>query len=1076
MAIALCLLWPSTGTAQRINVPVRCADLPIQSIQIQGCDGTWCADEREQTKLHDLISLPPQKVWTEAWAANALNRLKLSGFFQNQTLTCTKSEDKMFAVVLVQLAPNRWIRRVRISGNQALYESEIMKQLTLRAGTAFNAESSRAKEQIEQQIDQIEDLYQKEGFDNAVVRVESTAIGNEWVDIHIRIREGRKAKVSGIDVDLTGTWASQENDALPFGPDVRCLKISKRRVRIASGLEAGSVFTRRLQRKTERKVREYLRARGVVRPEVELVFDKNTDRVRIVMASKGCYALRFFVRDDPMRNEDGYRSADTNELIDFLTFRQSGRYSLDEAVASRVELERYWQQQGYLFADVRLDYRAVPTKTQQNGGLQGVITYYTTLNYVTEIRNIRLQGNKTVSNAAIRAAMSTQTYDFFETGGYLLIEQMFADLRAVKRMYQDRGYFAMRFRHARPKEEQRPITRLKRSLKGSVEIYDYTFQELHFRLRKHPLESVIYVEIDIEEGTPVIVEELVFDGISAADKARLLSKLTLLPGNPYSPKGVIASRNIIRQFYQDKGHHDVKVEPQCRDFHIKEFVDSCTWNTVGLGPANVQFKVTPGLRFTVGQAFVRGAYRTNKPMILDYLPNPGTPLNRHDLLLAERKLRQLGIFSSAQIKTVGLKNQTADQRVALIVTVEERRAQFVDISTGFETLTSRSDSEEGVPPEASSVLSASIGVMDTAVWGQSDPAPIHVPDLLMTVEVAYRNRNFLGRAQELILPVKYGFSTGVVSLMADSEDPNGISALHRYAKFSPTLYEPHLGGTDLAMRLTPFVRYDRASKTLDEFETGMETSFSRTFFRKLTARLTVTGSGIQSGDFRTSETEPFDPKVDVELDFTLDYLDNPLNPTRGFLLSSGFSYINKREDGVFENFLKWEGAMKGAVNVRKALVVAIYFRYADSLILDGEDLPEVERYRLGGIQGMRGFEDDGIHPVDENGDPTDYFGGNVMLNGSLEMRFPILRRLGLWGVGFFDWGALAKHRSEFTPRSVRTSAGLGLRYLVGGQVPLRIDYGVNLDRRCRGPRTLQGCPAGQLEPAGTAQFAIMYPF
>jgi len=1071
------LVCAGVASAQETVLPNPCAGLKIDSVRIQGCENTWCQSEHKRKKLQSLMELGTGIRWSAIQSNRALARLRETGFFQDVQTQCTPIRDGAAVIVVVQVTVNRRIRRLRIQGNQALYESDVSKQLILRPGTVYNPKTPEAQAIEQQQISQFQDLYQKEGFDEAKIRLEAKLIGHDGVDIVLHISEGRKAKITGIDVDMPPIKQHTAAALRPFGPSIRCVSISKRRVRLASKLEAGNVLTRRLQRRREQRVRDFLRARGRVRPEVNITHDRDTGRALIKVSAPDCYALRFFKRDDALPDERGYTRIRTDAILEHLPFRQSGRYDLDEAVASRSALEQWYQQQGYLFADVRMDYRTVSNDKQSGGGLVGVISYYTTLNYVTEIRNVTFRGNKHINNASIRAAMGTKTYDFFETGGYLLIEQMLSDLRAIKRLYHDKGYIGMRYRKALGANQQRPTIRRTKGMAGQDEVYDFTFKDLHFRLRKHPLESVIYVSIDIHEGKRINVGQRVLVGGLTNDNAHLQTTLTLQPESAFSPKTVVTDRNKIRRFYQEKGFHDVEVDVQCTDHRTQKKVASCTWDTVGFQAAQIFFTVKPGAQYRVGDRFVQGAFRTNPDLILEHLPKPGEPLNRFQIANAERKLRKLGVFSSIQIKPIGLDSpNTNNERIPLVAVVEERRAQFLDISAGFETLTTREDTDEGVPPEASSILSASIGVMDTAVWGQSKPAPISVPDLLMTVEIAYRNRNFLGRAQELIVPLKYGFSTGVVSLLGDKGNADGLSALHRYAKLSPTLYEPRLGGTELALQVTPFVRYDRASKTIDEFETGIETTLRRTFLDIASAHMTITGSAIQSGDFPNQKKEPMEPKVDLDFGLSLDFLDNPLNPTRGTMFSTGFSYINKREDGVFKNFLKWEGAIKAVANVRKALVVALYFRYADSYVIDGSDLPDVERYRLGGIQGMRGFLDDAIKPVDKNGDATAFFGGNVLLNGSIELRFPILRRLGFWGVGFFDWGALARHRSELKSQSVRTSVGLGLRYLIGGQVPLRIDYGVNIDRRCLVERTEDGCPAEQLEPAGVAQFALMYPF
>ena len=86
----------------------------------------------------------------------------------------------------------------------------------------------------------------------------------------------------------------------------------------------------------------------------------------------------------------------------------------------------------------------------------------------------------------------------------------------------------------------------------------------------------------------------------------------------------------------------------------------------------------------------------------------------------------------------------------------------------------------------------------------------------------------------------------------------------------------------------------------------------------------------------------------------VDYLDNPIHPTEGFAAGARLSYIyafsdlsaaQDRSQRVLGNYLKWDITLTGVVNVRKFLIVAAYFRYADSISFGvANRLPAEERY------------------------------------------------------------------------------------------------------------------------------------
>lgn len=107
-------------------------------------------------------------------------------------------------------------------------------------------------------------------------------------------------------------------------------------------------------------------------------------------------------------------------------------------------------------------------------------------------------------------------------------------------------------------------------------------------------------------------------------------------------------------------------------------------------------------------------------------------------------------------------------------------------------------------------------------------------------------------------------------------------------------------------------------------------------------------------------------------------------------------------------------------------------------------LPSFQKYRIGGINTVRGFEAFSISPIDPlTGDKV---GGEKMMVYNLEYRFPLLKSQGVTGLVFFDAGNVWRKQQNYSFSDLRTSAGGGIRWYspVG---PLRLEYGVNLDPR-----------------------------
>ncbi len=106
-------------------------------------------------------------------------------------------------------------------------------------------------------------------------------------------------------------------------------------------------------------------------------------------------------------------------------------------------------------------------------------------------------------------------------------------------------------------------------------------------------------------------------------------------------------------------------------------------------------------------------------------------------------------------------------------------------------------------------------------------------------------------------------------------------------------------------------------------------------------------------------------------------------------------------------------------------------------------LPLYEKFLLGGIDTVRGYEYGTISPLD----PTTYdeIGGDRMWLYKLEFRFPLVKGEGLTGLIFFDAGnAYAKEKSWKT--GAGTSVGFGVRWR-SPMGPLRLEYGFKLNER-----------------------------
>ncbi|MBF0528007.1 MAG: outer membrane protein assembly factor BamA [Deltaproteobacteria bacterium] len=113
-------------------------------------------------------------------------------------------------------------------------------------------------------------------------------------------------------------------------------------------------------------------------------------------------------------------------------------------------------------------------------------------------------------------------------------------------------------------------------------------------------------------------------------------------------------------------------------------------------------------------------------------------------------------------------------------------------------------------------------------------------------------------------------------------------------------------------------------------------------------------------------------------------------------------------------------------------------------------LPIYEKYYLGGMNSIRGYNNWSIAPTD----PTtgDTIGGTKMIQFNAELIFPLIKEAGMMGVVFYDMGDAY---DKWSLSNLRRSYGGGIRYY-SPMGPLRLEYGAPLDRK-------QGDPSGRWE-------------
>ncbi|MFP3867652.1 MAG: autotransporter assembly complex protein TamA [Desulfobacteraceae bacterium] len=171
-----------------------------------------------------------------------------------------------------------------------------------------------------------------------------------------------------------------------------------------------------------------------------------------------------------------------------------------------------------------------------------------------------------------------------------------------------------------------------------------------------------------------------------------------------------------------------------------------------------------------------------------------------------------------------------------------------------------------------------------------------------------------------------------------------------------------------------------------------------------------------------------------------DSTDNPADPQQGSTVFLAGEYA----PDFFGSRLQFvRSSMEGRYyqNLgRKYFVLASRVKFGlINPIQQTDEIPIVRRFFSGGMGSVRGYRLDYLGPRNRAGNPL---GGQSILEGSLEFRFPIYNELR--GVAFMDCGNVFLEMEDTDLGQLKYGAGFGLRYQtpVG---PLGLDVGFPLN-------------------------------
>jgi len=314
---------------------------------------------------------------------------------------------------------------------------------------------------------------------------------------------------------------------------------------------------------------------------------------------------------------------------------------------------------------------------------------------------------------------------------------------------------------------------------------------------------------------------------------------------------------------------------------------------------------------------------------------------------------------------------------------------------------------------------------------KTDAQPLGDSDDLYSLVVNVKERN----ARSVNLHTGYtsaeGFQGGIeasdINLFGTARKINGKAQIGTQGKKVEAEYnEPkflsRIFGAD-SIGLINVYPYSEFSETgYNELRKGITAGVSWKFLTLTTLKLDYRYDIL---DYTLNEKRAVTKIGRLETLFQRDGRDNLLNPRKGTFEGLSVEYANPVLSGV-ETFTKLSANAMLYKRLFGNVVIAIGARAGRAWGLGGEHVLAPELFRMRDYQTPRGYK----------WATTDI--GNILLNGSLEVRFPIYKSFG--AALFFDSGQFYHKTSDISINSMKSSVGFGLRINtpIG---PIRLDYG-----------------------------------
>ncbi len=635
------------------------------------------------------------------------------------------------------------------------------------------------------------------------------------------------------------------------------------------------------------------------------------------------------------------------------------------------------------------------------------------------LAGIEVRGNSAIDDDDIREAMSSKPNSVLNPK---LLSQ---DLDTIRELYRKKGYYQAQL--------------------------DYSQVETGTGKAK--------LVLDIDEGDKQYITKIQIKGADKIDEGELKDQLALSERGLFSwitGGGVLREEALDRDvaaleaYYANRGFMDVRVgHPEV------------SYEDDGI---HITFQVQEGPRYTVGQVDLQGDLIVDEDTLLkiiqmDDLAQEDKPFSRSTLrqdgqeladfysnygyafAQASPALRKNSDDNTIDVKFNITKNQQVYIRRVTIAGNQKTRDNVIRRQlhlTGGERFSGQKltlskqrltrldyfdDVEvETIPTSDPELMDIKVQVKEKSTGSVSAGAGFSSVDrVFFTGRI--QERNLFGKGYDLSF--MGSFSSVTTRFMASF--------------WNPHLYDGPVGaGVDLFNIRRDYDDYDLdtiGGKLKFAYSLG---TYTRLFWNYSLQEYEVTDIEEGASD-QIKDLAGTNLASKAAVSATRDTTDRRLNPTRGTKNTLSLEYAGGLLGGDDE-FIKPEYEFSYFHPLFWKFVFNWHWKLGWLFENGEEDVPDYERYYLGGINTVRGYDWRDISITDDEGDDI---GGYKSFYSNVELVFPLKEDMGLLGVFFFDAGEVWD-KDETLDMDLYKSIGAGVRWN-SPMGPLRLEYGYPLD-------------------------------